>query len=239
MPWVRARLRGQLVYARADERGELASESGRVEIRYRPDDGRLYRAAARNLELLGQALLPDATCAPAEPARRRSEERPAAAAPAGIRPDAGAPLKLGAGTADAVVAFTDGACQGNPGPAGLGVVVLAPGERIELSEYLGRGTNNVAELTAILRAADEIGRRPGTIFTDSKYAIGVVQKGWKAKANREIVADLRARLSGRGAARLVYVPGHAGVGPNERADELARQAILRRASSRVVHADKQ
>ena len=56
----------------------------------------------------------------------------------------------------------------------------------------------------------------------------MLQKGWKAKANQELVAQSeRAVLATRGA-RLVYVPGHSGVPLNERADELAREAIVAR-----------
>jgi ribonuclease HI len=65
------------------------------------------------------------------------------------------------------------------------------------------------------------------VHTDSQYAIGVLQKGWKAKANQELVARVRAVLATRDV-RLVYVPGHSGVPLNERADELARESILAR-----------
>ena len=71
------------------------------------------------------------------------------------------------------------------------------------------------------------GRARGAIVvhTDSQYAIGVLQKGWKAKANQELVGAREERRCARGSARLVYVPGHQGVPLNERADELAREAI--------------
>src|SRR6185369_8344180 len=51
--------------------------------------------------------------------------------------------------------YADGACSGNPGPAGLGIVMVSPeGKMLEGYEYLGSATNNIAELTAILRAAE-------------------------------------------------------------------------------------
>lgn len=93
-------------------------------------------------------------------------------------------------------------------------------------EYLGRSTNNVAELTAVLRGAECIpaDAESAEVVTDSKYAIGVLTKGWKAKANQDLILRIRRVLDGR-RIRLVYVPGHAGVPMNERADELAREAV--------------
>jgi ribonuclease HI len=219
MPWVEAMLRGQRVLARARADGSLAVEEGRVEVRYKPNDGRAYRAASRNLEIVaGSALLPDETCGAAAPA-------PAAAARSGSH-------ESSAAEAGAWVAYTDGACSGNPGPAGAGVVAISPdGKSHELVEYLGEATNNVAELTAILRALEWIpkGARAVVVRTDSQYAIGVLQKGWKAKANQDLVGKAKEAVRARHA-HLVYVPGHQGVALNERADQLAREAVQTRRS---------
>jgi ribonuclease HI len=243
MPWIRAALRGKAVFARADARGALAVERGLVEVRYQPHDGRLYRAAARNLALVDPTVLPDDTCGPATEVERKSRRRESPSPGPGTPPSAPSPAAHGsaddgvapgahAGRAT-VVAYTDGACSGNPGPAGLGVVVDLPGRRLELSEYLGASTNNIAELTAILRALEAIeSAAAAVVHTDSQYAIGVLQRGWKAKANAALVAALRSELGRRANVRLVYVPGHAGVPLNERADELARGAIASRRSSR-------
>jgi ribonuclease HI len=110
-------------------------------------------------------------------------------------------------------------------------VILAPdGRRAEAYDYLGEATNNVAELTAVLHALAVIPQEaPALVHTDSQYAIGVLTKGWKAKANVELIASIKAALKGR-PVRFVYVPGHAGVPLNERADELAREAIRVRRS---------
>jgi ribonuclease HI len=115
------------------------------------------------------------------------------------------------------------------------MVVIAPDGKIhEGYEYLGPATNNVAEITAILRGVEAIPRAARTvaIHTDSKYAIGVLTLGWKAKANQTLIRQTREALAGRNL-RLVYVPGHAGVPMNERADELAREAV-RSASSQPL-----
>jgi ribonuclease HI len=245
VPWVKAILRGQKVFARADASGALSPEGGRVEVRYKPNDGRRYQARADNLEVIDPTPLPDDTCGPAE---------------AVTKPDAGAQTGAQAGTqagasgasrgraappqaapvpAGAIVVYADGACSGNPGPAGLGVVILDGPQRVELSEYLGQGTNNIAELTAVLRAlAEAPPDRAMVIHTDSQYTIGVVQKGWKAKANQALVAELRAEIAKHPKTRLQYVPGHAGVLLNERADALAREAVSARKTRREVFVSK-
>jgi len=239
MPWVRANVRGTKVFARVDEAGGLVSAGGRVEIRYQQRDGRLYRAVTSNVVILDPTVLPEDTCNPAEEVKRDAPKGASAVreggsataakgstAPSGKPPTSPAP--------NSALAYSDGACSGNPGPAGLGVVVVTEGERIELSEYLGHATNNVAELTAVLRAIEAIDpAMPLVVYTDSRYAIGVVQQGWKAKANTELVAELRRSIVGR-KVELRYVPGHAGVELNERADVLARDSISHRGSQRKV-----
>ncbi|HVV52316.1 MAG TPA: RNase H family protein, partial [Polyangia bacterium] len=105
------------------------------------------------------------------------------------------------------------------------------GQRREKGEYLGVGTNNIAELTAIERGIDLAGgegaARRLRVYTDSSYAIGVLGKGWKAKANQELIARLKRRLAPLDV-EFVKVSGHAGVPENERCDELARGAIVGR-----------
>jgi ribonuclease HI len=223
MPWVEATLRGAKVLARARADGSLVVSGGRVEVRYKPNDGRAYMAGARNVLVApGAPLHPDEACGPAESGSPTSP-RPASSGQASKPSTRGVP-------ADAWIAYTDGACSGNPGPAGSGVVLVSPdGKMHEGREYLGEATNNVAELTAILRALEWIpgDARAILVHTDSQYAIGVLQKGWKAKANGDLVARTKRAVEARGA-RLTYVPGHAGVPLNERADELAREAITTR-----------
>jgi ribonuclease HI len=220
MPWTSATLRGQTVLARAKPDGSFDEKNGRVEIRYRANDPRAYHARASNLVAAGSPLVPDADVVAAQSSK---------AAPT----RAGEPAVV----ADkrSWIAYTDGACTGNPGPAGSGTIVIAPGGKIRESyAFLGEGTNNVAELTAILHAIEATPKEePLVVHTDSKYAIGVLSKGWKAKANNALIERMRKELQGR-AVRFVYVPGHAGVPLNERADELAREAIRTRSS----HADE-
>jgi ribonuclease HI len=226
MPWVEALLKGKRIFARARADGSFAAEGGRVEIRYKPNDGRAYRAASANLERFADAkIFDDDHCGaadgspPGKSAASKSKVKQAVAIE-----NAQAATK--ANSATDWIAYTDGACSGNPGPAGAGFIVIPPGENPrEGCESLGIGTNNVAEITAILRAIEGIPKSAvAVVHTDSKYAIGVLSLGWKAKANQELIAKTRQVLEGR-RVRFVYVPGHAGIPLNERADELAREAI--------------
>jgi ribonuclease HI len=247
MPWVQALLRGNRVLARVRQDGSFDVQGGRVEIRYKAGDGKAYFASAGNLAReVGDAgaVLPDAHCAEAQPVSPNQKK----AAPGSDTGAATGTAKKAKTAGDKTrnvpaapragewVAYGDGACSGNPGPAGLGVVVIAPDGKIrEGFEFLGVGTNNIAELTAVLRAleATPVDAKGLLVHTDSQYAIGVLQKGWKAKANQELVAKVKEALAARPGVRLSYVPGHAGVPMNERADELAREAI-RTGQSRVI-----
>jgi ribonuclease HI len=220
------RLRRAEVLARCDDGGELIANGGRVEVRYKPNDGRAYFAAASNLKpAANTAIEPDSFCAPAEPVKKNGGASKKSAAPTAKPPETP--------EADEVLAYADGACSGNPGPAGLGVVARFADQERELSEYIGEATNNIAELTAILRAvelASEL-QRPLRLYTDSQYSIGVLTKGWKAKANRELVASVREAIAGHPDTQLFHVRGHQGVMLNERADELAVRAVENRAST--------
>lgn len=218
MTWESRRLRGERVYVKLNPRGEpAAGPDGRVDIVYKPG-GKVYRASVRNLET------------EANPERITAAATAPAAAPAAAAPAATTATDAAAGAAGpAVHVYTDGACTGNPGPMGVGVVILDGKERREISEYLGHGTNNIAELTAILRGLEAVPTdRPVVIYSDSSYALGLLGKGWKAKANQELVEKLRALASRFRSIRFVKVAGHSGVPENERCDELARQAIARR-----------
>lgn len=223
MPWIRHRLRDADVWAKVDERGELVKDAGgRVEIVYKPVNGaRVYRAGARNLAPVGRGPEnPPIEIEVGEPAPERTERAKTAA---GTGPSATV------ADANAIHVWTDGACEGNPGPAGLGVVIIDGKEMRELSEYLGQGTNNIAELTAILRGLEAVAdrKRPVIVYSDSQYSIGLLTQNWKAKANVELVGKLRGLVREFADLRFVKVAAHSGIPLNERVDELARGAITR------------
>lgn len=221
-------LRDARVFVKVDASGQpAAGPDGRVDIVYKPG-GKVYRAGARNLSADPKVeTIPDSDAEGGEraPEKDAKDAKGAKSSKSGGKVASAAPLPQ-----DAIIVYTDGACTGNPGPAGLGVVILDGGKRRELSEYLGVGTNNIAELMAIVRALEETPRdRTVVIHADSSYALGLLGKGWKAKANQEIVERMRKLAKDFKDLRLVKVAGHAGVSENERADELARAAVDRRA----------
>ena len=217
------RFKGERVFVKANESGKPELDgAGRAEMKYRETDNKSYRPSASN-------LFPDDDAAPSS-SSSPSSFLSASSSPATARPKAKAKAHTTSG--HALELWTDGACSGNPGPMGIGVVAIDGGKRRELGEYLGVGTNNIAELTAIDRALDlagaDLGKRPVRIYTDSAYSIGVLSKNWKAKANQELIARMRRRLAGLHDIEFVKVSGHAGVPENERCDELARDAITER-----------
>ncbi len=219
MSWSQMRFRGQVVWVRVDGQGKpVLDRDGRAEMKYRAEDSRSYRPSPGNLEASDEP--PGATPPP-------PSAPPPSSAPAGARKGARPPEA----TPETIHVWTDGACTGNPGPMGIGVVVIAAGKRREAGEYLGQGTNNIAELTAIergLEIAAELSPerdRPVRVYSDSAYSIGVVSQGWKAKANQELVARLRRQVAAFPDLHFVKVAGHAGIPENERCDELARRAI--------------
>jgi len=132
---------------------------------------------------------------------------------------------------NAVCLFTDGASSGNPGPAGIGVLLRYENREKEISKYIGVATNNIAELKAIEAGLNQIknNRLPVRVFTDSSYAFGVLYKGWKAKENKEIVAQIRNMMTRFQDLKFIKVKGHAGHKGNERADFLATSAIKKAA----------
>lgn len=224
--WVAVRFRGQEVEARCGADGELlAGPGGFVEFRYKPD-GKSYKSRPESFErVAGAAPKREAGARASTPAAAKKK---AATGRSRVTGKGGVVDLAGRrGPEVAVQLWTDGACSGNPGPAGLGVYYEYGDERRELSEYLGVATNNIAELSAILRGLELVGEpsTPVDVMTDSEYCIGLLGLGWKAKANQELVHALRERYDRFTDLQLVKVKGHAGVPGNERADALAREAI--------------
>ncbi|MHA6263154.1 ribonuclease HI [Arenibacterium sp. CAU 1754] len=140
-------------------------------------------------------------------------------------------------------AYTDGACSGNPGPGGWGVLLQAKDDDTVLKERELSGgeaetTNNRMELLAAINALEALGRGTAiTVITDSAYVKNGVtgwihgwkRNGWKTAARKPVKnVELWQRLDEAQARHVVtweWVKGHAGHPENERADELARAGM--------------
>lgn len=122
--------------------------------------------------------------------------------------------------------YTDGSWNNQTKHMGFGIYAKYKSKEIRLSEYIGLGTNNIAELMAIYTALVKLKKyresTPVIVYTDSKYCIGVCTQGWKAKANKELINDIK-RLIGkfRCSIKFKWVRGHSGNPGNIIADKLA------------------
>ncbi|MDD5952534.1 MAG: ribonuclease HI [Oscillospiraceae bacterium] len=134
--------------------------------------------------------------------------------------------------------FTDGACQGNPGPGGWGAILRYKGIEKELSGGEANTTNNRMELTAVITALRAL-KEPCqvTVYSDSQYVCNGINKGWakgwksrgwrksdKSPALNPDLWDALLQEVDRHQVELVWVKGHAGHPENERCDALAVSA---------------
>jgi ribonuclease HI len=134
--------------------------------------------------------------------------------------------------------YTDGACSGNPGPGGWGAILRWRGEERELSGAEAETTNNRMELMAAIMALETLKRSVrARLHTDSTYVKdgigrwihGWKKNGWRTAARKPVKnVDLWQRLDAaleRHEVEWFWVRGHTGHPENERADQLAREAI--------------
>lgn len=134
-----------------------------------------------------------------------------------------------------VVIYTDGACEGNPGRGGYGVVMLCGEKRKELSGGFQRTTNNRMELLAVIEGLATL-KQPCTVtlYSDSNYVVNAMKKGWvqtwrrkgwrNSKNQPTPNVDLWKRLLSlreQHDVDFIWVKGHSGVEENERCDALA------------------
>jgi ribonuclease HI len=139
---------------------------------------------------------------------------------------------------DTVTIYTDGACIGNPGAGGYGVVMLQRGRKKELSGGYRKTTNNRMELKAVIEGLRALKKRCRvTLYSDSKYVVDAVNQGWanrwkangwrrnkkEAALNPDLWDELLEQVD-RHQVEFRWVRGHAGDPGNERADALAVKA---------------
>lgn len=139
---------------------------------------------------------------------------------------------------DMVEAFTDGACRGNPGPGGWGVLLRFNGKEKRLCGGEAETTNNRMELMAVIQALESLSRECTVkVTSDSQYVLKGInewmenwkKRGWKTAAKKPVKnVDLWQRLDKARESHDIewaWVKGHSGHTENEIADELANQGI--------------
>jgi ribonuclease HI len=128
--------------------------------------------------------------------------------------------------------YIDGSSKGNPGPGGAGIVIQDTTAKEIIGIHgipLGYVTNNQAEFLALKHALIELktqrlSSEPVNILTDSQLVVGIFSQNWKARANLELVMEVRDLLNEFPQLTFAYVRGHNGNHGNELADSLAQEA---------------
>ncbi|WP_413168459.1 ribonuclease HI [Capilliphycus salinus ALCB114379] len=141
-----------------------------------------------------------------------------------------------------VVLYTDGACQGNPGPGGYGVVLICGEDREEFSGGFQLTTNNRMEMMAAIVGLQVLETKSKVkLYSDSKYVVDAIEKGWAErwqangwKRNKKEMAmnpdlwEQLLKLCSQHEVQFLWVKGHAGNRENERCDRLAVAASQQR-----------
>jgi ribonuclease HI len=212
--WKRMRFKRNKVWVALDESGHPRIEKGKVLIKYQLDQAHQYWVHQNSVRPLNEAQ-PDSSGRPHRAAGLTPPQNRQPAPPHAIDQPR------------AIHIYTDGACSGNPGPAGIGVVLQYGPHRKEISRSIGTATNNIAELEAVRVGLLAVKNRalPVVIHTDSQYVLGVLARGWKAEQNQGLVDEIRDLSRQFGSLQFVKVKGHAGHPENERADQLAVRAV--------------
>ena len=206
--------KGCKVYAQVSRDGTLLEKDGMVKIKYQLQQENEYLACASAIQEITENEL-----------KKLKNQREKRGTPPTIKKTP--PASEENFDNNTIFVFTDGACTGNPGPAGIGVFLQYRDHKKEISRFIGSGTNNTAELTAIKIALQEITdpTLPVALFTDSSYCYGVLTGSLRAKKNRDLVEEIKKEMSRFPLLKFIKVEGHKGIEGNEKANLLAQQAI--------------
>jgi ribonuclease HI len=220
--WQRMWFKTNKVWMAVDSKGAPLTQDGKVLIKYQLKQDYEYWVKKSNVAPIDARPGKSPSRDKRENRKKRSAENDSA--------DDGATWDAAA-YSDKICIFTDGASAGNPGPAGIGVLLRYGEHEKEISEFIGFATNNIAELKAIQAglAAVKNTAKPVRLFTDSEYAYGLLMLNWKARKNQQIVTAIKESMARFKDLKIVKVRGHAGHPANERADHLATSAIKKAA----------
>lgn len=208
------------VWVATDQGQKPIIKNGKVLIRYQLDQDYEYWVHSKNIKPVEFLPSSEKRENKEKGIRRSSKKR-------GSETTSDAKILTETSCEDVIYIYTDGASAGNPGPSGIGVVLRFGEHEKEISKYIGDTTNNVAELEAIRSGLMAVKNKnlPVRVFTDSRYAYGVLTQGWKAKKNQDLIESIKKTLSKFIDLKLIKVKGHIGIEGNERADFLATTAI--------------
>lgn len=217
--WQRMWFKANKVWVAVDSQGAPLIKDGRVLIKYQLKQEHEYWVNKANVAPLDSPPPQTSTSSSSKTTRRKKSAQ--------NKSDDAAPPWNETAYTDKVCVFTDGASSGNPGPSGIGVLLRYGEHEKEIAKFIGNATNNIAELQAIQAGLSAVKNRtlPVRLFTDSKYAYGLLVLNWKATKNQLIVASIKKMMAKFKDLEIIKVKGHAGHPGNERADFLATSAI--------------
>ncbi|WP_372368387.1 RNase H family protein [Candidatus Uabimicrobium sp. HlEnr_7] len=234
MPWVRKKFKKCKVYTLVDAQGQIVIENNLAQIKYRNvEDDKVYNARLDDIQDIPEENKTEQNKTEQNKTEQNKTEQNKTeqnkteySQKKDSSNNKDQPTTPGSVTQQIEI-YTDGACTGNPGPAGIGVFFSYGAHKKEISEYIGHATNNIAELKAIKKALESLknNQHPVTIFTDSQYALSVLNGAYKAKKNKELIKSIQEIMKNFKYLQMKKVAGHAGIPGNEKADQLAVAAI--------------
>ena len=200
---------GNKVWVASDPEGVPIVKIGKVLIKYQLDQEHEYWVREKSLKQLDSGNLP---------AQKEKSKIP---------PIKQKRKKAAIDSENTIHLYTDGACSGNPGPAGIGILLRYGDKEKRISHYIGIGTNNIAELEAVKTGLLAIKSHtlPVKVYTDSSYVMGLLSLGWKPKKNTALVMSIKELIKKFHYIEFIKVKGHSGHRENEIVDQLAVSAI--------------